>query len=179
MKIYKLLAGYGKYRSIGIDRKYRHDILNLVSSLNDNALLTDWTPPKLVVTKPKLEDAAIPLMFGNAPVFSEHTYQFVNDYLSQWGEFIKCESNFGNYYIFHVLNSISALDLNLSKYTCFPSTSEIDTITQYVFIPELVADQVIFKMSCCINDLFVTDRFDIVFQKFELKGYRLALLAEI
>ncbi len=77
----------------------------------------------------------------------------------------------GNYSLLNVANLVDALDTEQSEIDYFPNLDQISRIKRYVFFPDLVRDQWIFKIPQLPRPTFVTDRFVDLVNQNHLTGF--------
>ncbi len=179
MDVFRLLFAPAGYREIGLAKDQPRSILDLCNELDSPIPIQQWQPPILRVYRPKRPEAAIPIFLGSAPVFSTSAYEKIRPHLEQWGEFLQCDSDHGNYFVYHITNNIRGLDFVRCRLSHFPGTTAIDTIQKWAFDPQSVGDSPIFRLTAYHTGVFVTTRFDEMMGEANLSGYRLEFLASM
>lgn len=94
------------------------------------------------------------------PTFSSNAVRELEDLLTPHGELLPVRAKRGEFYVFNVTNVVDALDENRSELERFTSSGRVMRIRRFVFRPDAVAGQTIFKIPQMIRSLvLVTDQF--------------------
>lgn len=161
--IYKLVSSYRKRQYFS---EFPADITictpNYVISLKDK-----WHSRRI-----KLEGMKYPLLDNVScgcdctPVFSQRVLDTLGNMISPFGEFlpIDCPNASMNLYYFNVTNGIYGMDIDKTQYGYIREYQDGDIhrhdVTLYVFRPDVIRDEVIFKdLSTIKSSIYVTDRF--------------------
>lgn len=91
-------------------------------------------------------------------IFSKRAKVILEDLLLPYGEFLQlsCEGN--EFFIFNVLIQLDALNEEKSEVKRFKSSGGIMRVVRYEFFPEVIDDQVIFKIPQQKTRTYVTDK---------------------
>lgn len=172
--IYKLVSSYRKRQYFAsTPSDWELCIPDNVCFLKDK-----WRSDKMVLEKKKF-----PLLDNVAcgsycvPIFSQRVLDSLGSMLMPYGEFlpVDCPSASMNLYFFNVTRGIHAMDVEKTQYgyiyELYGNLRRHD-VTNYVFRPEKVRDEVIFKdLSTIKSSIYVTDQFVQAVIDANLKGF--------
>jgi hypothetical protein len=146
--------------------------------------LKQWKPFKVIrayttpdnLTKPLGDRAGVD--FRSDPVvLSRRALDELLPYIGRFGQMLPLAFDECEYSLFNITNVVDALDEAASEVWRFPSSGRIGDIKRYVFKPEAVRDQWIFKIPQRSKGFaFVTDRFVEAVQQAGLTGFGFELL---
>jgi hypothetical protein len=144
------------------------------------AVPTDlWCPLKVVrmysdpdkVNRPLGDRAAIDAL-SDPLVLSRRALDALLPHIGTFGQVLPLDFDECEYSLFNITNVIDALDETASEVWRFPSSGRIGDVTCYVFKPEAVRDQWIFKIPQRSKGFaFVTDRFVELVHQAGLTGF--------
>jgi hypothetical protein len=111
-----------------------------------------------------------PGFLPNAPVFGPKAKEIFQDVLEQYGEFLELDvEGRDNCFLYNTLNTLTALDEINSDVIRFTDGRIMD-IKKYVFVEELVRDEIIFKIPEDPGSIFVSDEFVSIYKNNVLSG---------
>ena len=138
--------------------------------------IENWTPLEVdIITKggnKKVSDA--PCFWDNFgyPVLSSKALKWVEDLLSEKVEILPLIHEKYDFYALNVMNIINCLDLEKCIVERFPSSGRIMRIEKYVFYPDHLENQHLFKMAEAIKThVCVSDEFRNRVLDSKLKGF--------
>jgi hypothetical protein len=139
-----------------------------------------WQPISLV-RKPiddeepeyrELGDFAVIDAYGGILNLSQRALDTLLPHIASYGEVLPVLFDEAAFAIFNVTNVVDALDEQASDVKYFTSSGRVMAIDRFVFKPELVKNEWIFKIPQCPEaHNFVTDRFVQVVRDAGLRGF--------
>jgi hypothetical protein len=157
-----------------LGESFRGEAIDLQSWKPLEVTRAHTTPGNL--TKPLGDRAGID--FKTDPmVLSRRALDELLPYIGRFGQMLPLAFDECEYSLFNITNVVDALDEAASEVWRFPSSGRIGDIKRYVFKPEAVRDQWIFKIPQRSKGFaFVTDRFVEVVHRAGLTGFGFELL---
>jgi hypothetical protein len=159
------------------------------TSVDDGRMLMDevkgaswlphrWKPIRLVCNptnkdqaqSQELGDMALIDSYGSIANFSQKAQSVLLPHIAPYGEILPVHFDEAAFAIFNVTHIIDALDEQASEVVYFPSSGRVANIERFVFKPEVIKDQWIFKLPQDASN-FVTDRFVEVVRAAGLRGF--------
>lgn len=153
------------------------------SFFGETVLLSDWTPWEIVrayttpgnVIKPLGDRAGIDFKI-DPMVLSRRAIDVLMPHICAFGQALPLHFEEAEYFLFNVTNVIDAVDIDASEVVRYPDGG-LSRIVRYVFKPEVVRDQWIFKVPQQPKGFaFVTDRFVDLVKQHGLTGFGFKLL---
>jgi hypothetical protein len=108
--------------------------------------------------------------YGSIANFSQKAQSVLLPHIAPYGEVLPVHFDEAAFAIFNVTHIIDALDEQASEIKYFKSSGKVMTIERFVFKPEVIKDQWIFKLPQDASN-FVTDRFVEVVRAAGLRGF--------
>lgn len=188
MKVFKLIPDYDRHQDMEMVNANEYSIASQLISANDFAPVREQWLQYLIEVSPDSREAW-PTDFtkiqcdSSLPVFSRRAVDALRDLLEDSGEILPLRSSDGEFFVFHPLRVLDALDLERCQWQD-DDFLRLDYLARYEFLPERIGKVTIFKLLELLDDgrrltrtgLFVTDRFVRRVEEAGLAGFKFELL---
>lgn len=174
MKLWKLNFELDKYDNFIPVKKFT---VEEIQSFDGRSHLNQWTPVRVERMEPEKG-----LDLGDAPgftfpVFSRRALECLESLISKNVEVLPLDFDENEYFGINVITVLDAIDYDKSIYRTYRDGKRIMAFQKYVFLPEIVRDTPIFKISDeKTRYAFVSDIFRETVIKFNLSGFKFELV---
>lgn len=156
MKIWILDCDVNKYENLMWEKKLN---IEEVQSFDGRKKINDWNPIKVKRMYDR-EFSNTPGFSAHIPVFDEKALSSLRDLIEDNAEVLPLDCEEGDFYAINVTNVLDCIDYDKSQYKTFRDGKRIMRFTKYVFNPEKVTSQNLFKISDePLKRPFVSDKF--------------------
>ena len=174
MKIWHLNFELDQFDNLIPEREFTVDE---IKSFDGRSHLNKWNPIKVKRMEPEkgldLSDAP----GFNIPVFSRKAMECLYPLISNNVEILPLDFDEGDYFVINVTTVLDAIDYEKSVYKTFRDGKRIMAFKKYAFIPEVVKNTSIFKISDeKTRYAFVSDEFKQIVEKNNLTGFKFVLV---
>lgn len=137
-----------------------------------SSLLSNWSAHTIEAYYKKRKIADVSDFSCGAPLFNEKAVEALMDLLNESVELLLCYFENSRYYVANVVNVIDALDKDKTQFKMFSTGEKSVECEKYVFKPEIVDGQHIFKIPLGNSIyIFVSDEFKRRVEETKLKGF--------